>query len=132
MAFIRFTDGHDEVVDAETGEVVWQVLNGELEATKEQSAYCERIKKIYLNWRKAPDSYIEAYKEYIFPMVVSQFMVRGEPRPTSPTDKSPGKIISHGEITRPEPNDLVAVAFCKKWGLVDNNGYATKLAKSYS
>lgn len=58
MALVKFFDGRGVELSAEKGLAIWQVLNGQLEPTHEQEKFCEKVLKIYLNWRNAPDDYV--------------------------------------------------------------------------
>lgn len=67
MAIVRFTDGTSEAVSPEVGAEIWRILTGEIEGDDEQQRYCERVSKIYLNWRRAdcPQSYLAANQQLI-------------------------------------------------------------------
>ena len=60
MAYIRFIGGNGLIVPAETGVEIWRVLAGEKEPNDEQAEFCKRVDRVYLNWRKAPRSYLDA------------------------------------------------------------------------
>ena len=42
---------------------LWQVLIGEQEGTPEQQAFAATVGKVYMNRHKAPQSYIEHYRQ---------------------------------------------------------------------
>lgn len=61
MAFIRFTNGRAMSVSAEQGAAIWRILNDEVQGTPEQQRFCSLIRRIYLNPKNAPASYLERY-----------------------------------------------------------------------
>lgn len=89
MAFVRFIDGTEKTIKLEQAKKLWSVLNNEVEPTPEQQAFCDRVKHLYISWRKAPDSYLYANKQYIAPMVKDSWIVnsQGVPLRPDPTDK---------------------------------------------
>lgn len=125
MAYIIFNDRTTGNVNAVKGRHIWEVLNGQTEPDDDAEAeYCARVHKIYLNWRNAPDDYIEQRKDILFPMVAGKLMALGL------SAEEHGKHTSTGEPTRPEPGNAELIAFCEKWGLV-KNGRITNLATKY-
>lgn len=110
MAMIRLENGDNMEITAEVGAQVWLVLNAEIEGTKEQQEFAETVKKLYLNWRNAPDSYIQERLADIIPMATSGWVISRD------TNKP----------LRPEPGDEQAWAFAKRWGLWEN-GQKTQL-----
>lgn len=124
MAYIVFNDRKTDQVDAAKGLHVWQVLNGYAEPDDpNDEKYCSRVRKIYLNYRNAPDDYIKERFDIIAPMVIGKWMVDSRPIGN-------GQHTSMGIPTRPQPNDTWNWQFSKKWGLI-RNGEATELAKKY-
>lgn len=65
MAIVKLSDGSQRILNNEQATALWQVLNGEVEPTKEQEAFAARVDKIYLNRHKAPKSYIDAHFDII-------------------------------------------------------------------
>ena len=98
MAVIHFNNGEKKIITREQGKVIWEVLNGDVEPTAEQEEYCLRIKNFYMGWRNAPDSYIEANKDVIFPMAIREWMVSRDGIPSRPEDSK-------------------SWTFAKRWGL---------------
>jgi hypothetical protein len=85
MAIIFLNNNTRQEINSAKGRAIWLVLNGEDEGTPEQLAYARRVSKLYLNWRKAPDSYIEAHFEQIARMVLSEWDVNRDGTPTRPS-----------------------------------------------
>lgn len=123
MAMIRLANGQEKTLTAEQGAEIWAILQGDEEGTAEQQAFCLQVKKLYLNWRNAPDSYIERYKDIIFPMVVGEWMSHGIRYPD-------GHVTTDGRPTRPDPLNNINREFSKKWGLLDGGNH-TQLALKY-
>lgn len=115
MALVIFHDGTRQTVKPETAHMVWQVLNGKIEADEKQTAFVERVQAVYLNWRTAPDDYIEANKDLIFRTAIRGWMRDGD-----------------GNFTRPDPSDQFAVDFAKRWNLLSVIGDRSGLAKKIS
>lgn len=125
MAVLRFSDGKSANVNSATGLRIWQILNDQVDdASDKEMAICDRVHKIYLNWRNAPDDYIKAHFDRIAPIAISAWMVESTPI------GSQHQHTSIGIPTRPEPGDNFNREFCKKWGLL-KNGVATPLARRY-
>jgi hypothetical protein len=89
MAQIVFSNGKNANVSAEKGRAIWNVLTGKAEGDAAQQKFALTVKKIYLNWRNAPDDYLLQNKDIIAPMVMSNWMVTPQGKPTrpEPTDK---------------------------------------------
>lgn len=123
MAIIRFNDGTTTECNGATGIKLWHILQGNAEPTPKEEKIAMKVKKIYLNWREAPDDYIEERFAVIAPMVISHWMVEG----------TPSGQHQHGSIglaTRPMPGDSFTLDFCKKWGLWEK-GKPTALARRH-
>lgn len=101
MAIIRFNNGKEESVSPETGASVWLVLCGEVDPTKEQENFMLRVKNVHLNWRNAPDSYIQKRFDMILQFALADWSVNRAGKPVRP----------QGEF---------AWAFAKRWGLWEN------------
>lgn len=113
MAIIKFLDGKSEVVNSSTATTVWEVLSAKVKPTKEQKLFCDNVSDVFLSWRHAPDDYIEASQDVVFPMAIATWTVTHE-----------------GVPTRPEPSDELGRTFGKRWGLLEH-GYASERAKKY-
>lgn len=98
MAMIKFNDESDMPCSAEQGHRYWAVMNGEVEPDEDEMKFCSKIKHIYLNRFNAPDSYIERYREIIFPIALSEWSV----------DRN-GKLM--------RPGDESSWEFARRWGL---------------
>lgn len=64
MAFALFKDGHKQTIGHDKSLQVWAVLNGEVQGTEQQQAYCDSIERLYLAWDTAPSSYKQKYPRY--------------------------------------------------------------------
>lgn len=98
MAYIKFHDGRTVTVSAEKGIAAWEVLTGKVEPTPEQEKFALSIKRIYLNYRNAPDDYIEQNFHHIKPQVLADWVVDRNGEPLRPSDDFGWK-------------------FAKRWGL---------------
>lgn len=98
MAFVQFTDGTGVNVSAEKGLMIWDVLTGKVEPTAEQERFILKVNKICLDWRTAPDDYIERHLDTIKDSAINEWMVSRNGTPTRPADDFGWK-------------------FAKKWGL---------------
>jgi len=58
MALCKLASGQGIELTAEKGLAIWQVLQGQVEPTPEQEAFCMKVTKIYLNWHNAPLDYL--------------------------------------------------------------------------
>ena len=101
MAVISFVDGHKEVAKPATGLKIWEVLNGEREGSEDEQELCSQIKRLCLDWRTAPDSYVQANFDAIVHLHFGDWM-----------------CDDIGRLTRPDPARPGAVAFADKWGLM--------------
>jgi hypothetical protein len=110
MALVEFGDGHKMIAQPEYATKIWEVLNGERDGTEEEQEYCAGVKQISLDWRIAPDSYVELHFATIVQIHFSDWMVDVQ-----------------GHPTRPDPSHIQAMAFAKKWGLYAH-GQPTKKA----
>lgn len=62
MAFCVFTDGKTTTLKPEQALAVWNVLQGRIEPENAaQRAFCDRVKRLYLNRENAPQDYLEMY-----------------------------------------------------------------------
>lgn len=66
MAVVEFTNGRRRFCSAAQGRRIWQVLNGEIEPSKQEATYCSYVRRVYLSRMNAPHSYQERYS-YLFP-----------------------------------------------------------------
>lgn len=98
MAHIELVDGKKRSITPEQGVVIWNILQGRNDPTQEQERFISNIRKVYLNWRKAPDDYIEQNFDYIKPMAMADWV----------TDRSGSPI---------RPSNKAGFAFAKRWGL---------------
>lgn len=112
MAYIVFHDDRRAAVSAEKGRALWDVLTGKKEGDPAQQKFAMTVKKLYLNWRNAPDDYLLQNKDLIAPMVQRYWMVEG-----TPTSKK-GEHTSTGKLTRPDPTDLDAIRVSRLLGLI--------------
>jgi hypothetical protein len=74
MAFIRLSNGQEQALKPKAGAELWKVLNGETEGNEKQQAVAANVKKIYLNWRNAPDSYLDDRAAFLREIIILQFM----------------------------------------------------------
>lgn len=119
MAILKLSNGKDKTISLEQSHEIWSILNGEKEPTKEQEEYCSNIDKIYLNWRKAPDSYIRDRFDIIAGMHMAEWAVDNQ-----------GTTVRPENYISPDGKYRVWV-FARKWGFLDENG-KTKLAKKHA
>lgn len=98
MALLKFDNKRVETVSAEIGANIWKILNGEVEATKAQEDYIATITEVILNWRNAPDSYINHKLDLFRTLALGDWMCDRQ-----------------GNITR--PSDDTSWKFAKRWGL---------------
>lgn len=91
MAHVIFHDGQKTNLSADKAQTVWQVLTGQIEGTDKQQQFVASIKKIYLNWRNAPDDYLLQNAEILRELVILSWMA-------NPKD---------GSYTMPEYSDTV-------------------------
>lgn len=102
MAVVQFHNGKQKEISAEQGRLIWEVLNKERAAENDaQATYIASIKRIFLNWRNAPDSYISQYIHQIVPVALNEWAVNGQGKPT-------------------RPGSDYAWKFAKRWGLWEN------------
>lgn len=113
VAVIRHNDGRDEIVSPEVAAEVWLILNNEVEPTEEQDGYCSTINRVFLNWRNAPDTYIQRHMSEVRKKVIQEWMRNLD-----------------GDYMRPEPTDIENIEFCKKWRLYDTSRSTEAIATS--
>lgn len=111
MAILYFLNGEKKTVSPEQGAMAWMVLTGEKDPSPEQEKFVSRIADITLNWRNAPDSYIQKYEKMIMEFAVGEWMVNMQGHPT-------------------KPEDDFGWTFAKKWGLWDNLGMTDKARRA--
>lgn len=85
---------------AEQGAKLWEGLCDPSNLDDKQLDYLKSIKSIYLNWRNAPDSYIEEHLDKIIPQALSEWSVDAR-----------GKTL--------KPATEHAWTFARKWALWD-------------
>lgn len=101
MAVVRLADGQDKTLTTEKGLALYRVLKGLDEPANEQmEKWAIRTKKIYLNWRNAPDYYLIERKEALRDILMGYWMRNRV-----------------GNYTRPDPGDAVALHVSKVLGL---------------
>lgn len=62
MAFCVFIDGKTATLKPEQALAVWYVLNGDKEPENDkQEAFCNRVRRLYLNRENAPESYLRKF-----------------------------------------------------------------------
>jgi hypothetical protein len=87
MAYIIKNDNTTATTSAELGATYWTILHGYKEGTPEQEEYCSKIKKIYLNWRKAPDEWIKDNFDKLKEKAKNEWYVDNQGIPTRPQYK---------------------------------------------
>lgn len=110
MAYLALDNGQKRSIPRDEALKIWGVLNGGVDPTPEQEKFCSHIKDIWLNWRKAPDSYIAQRLDRISQLHLNGWLVDCDGVPVKPGDDS-------------------SWVFAKKWGLWD--GGLTQRAKNY-
>ena len=82
MALVKLISGQGIELSAEKGAAIWQVMQGELEGSKEQQAFCATVQNVYLNRYNSdlPMSYIQA-RQHIW-----RQMDASKPLPTARKD----------------------------------------------
>lgn len=99
MAHIELNDGKRTSITSEQGAKIWEILQGRREPdNKAQELYVSKIRRIYLNWRNAPDDYIEQNYDYVTRMAMVDWITDDSGKPIRPSDNS-------------------GFAFAKQWGL---------------
>jgi hypothetical protein len=63
MAYLELKTGVKKQISRERGEKLWNGLQDPQSIDETQQHFLGTIKAIYLNWRCAPDSYIEEHLE---------------------------------------------------------------------
>lgn len=61
MAFVVFRDNKRQTIDHDKALHIWNVMCGEEQGSEAQQAYIAKIKRLYLAWDTAPQSYKERY-----------------------------------------------------------------------
>lgn len=84
MALITFIDNRRLIMTPEKAHGIWEVLNGEIEGTKQQQNYCANVAAVYLNWRNAPDSWIERNLNHVKQEAMKDWYVNRQGNPTRP------------------------------------------------
>lgn len=97
MAVITLENKRQEVVDPMIARELWFVLNEEKPGTKEQRAYCKNVVAVNLNWRNAPNSWLQAHAPSVSEVVRGEWMVQGL--------DGYGHRTTTTKPTRPEPSD---------------------------
>lgn len=59
MAIVILTTGKQQDMKADKAYAIWRVLHGFDEPTDVQAAFCEKVRGVYLDWRTAPDDYVQ-------------------------------------------------------------------------
>lgn len=119
MAVLRFNNGKERTIGFEQSHEIWAILNGDKEPNLEQEKFCANIDRIFLNWRKAPDSYIEKHFDVIAEFHMSEWTC----------DKS--GITCEPDYRVNLKGEYRVWKFARKWGFWDDNG-KTELARKYA
>jgi hypothetical protein len=98
MAHLVFKNGSKKAVSAEQGLKIWQNLRDPTGADERQLAYLSTVSAIFLNWRNAPDDYIQENLKSIIPIALNEW-----------------KYTRQGKPARPDTD--YAWRFAKRWGL---------------
>lgn len=89
MAVVIFQDGEKRELAPAIALKIWEVLTGVSEPSGEQQiAFCNRVKRLYLNWRTAPEAYIRDHWETIVPLMLSGWRVNRQGQPIMPDSES--------------------------------------------
>jgi hypothetical protein len=110
MAHLIFKNGSKKAVTAEQGLKIWENLRNPTGADERQLAYLSTVKAIFLNWRVAPDDYIQENLPHIIPIALNEWCYTRAGKPSRPATD-------------------FAWRFAKRWGLW-LNGAATLLVTS--
>lgn len=101
MAYLITTDGKKLCISTKVGLFLWISLLNPDNIDSETTTKLQKISDIYLNWRTAPDDYIQNKLESIIPIALLDWFV----------DR-------HGIPTKPQSDH--AWTFAKRWGLWEN------------
>lgn len=107
MAILYKLDGSKQFVSKEQGIKIWRGLHEPDNLDQQQLEYLGTIKRLFLNWRDAPEDYIEANLSSIIPLALNEWRVDKHGRPLKPATEFAWK-------------------FSKRWGLW-NQGQPTVL-----
>lgn len=99
VANIKLHDGRTVTVPADKAITAWNILTGKIEATPEQEKFVLSIKKIYLNYRNAPDDYIEQHFAIIKEQAMADWEVDRNGTPLRPTDDFGWKFSKRWGLT---------------------------------
>lgn len=106
MAFLVFADGKSKTVSAEQGKRAWDLLCGHDEPEEKEVRYLNNIKRVFLNWRTAPDEYLlQQDKTNLAQALLNEWMWKKET----------------GYLTRPEPDDHANRRVSELLGLLEND-----------
>lgn len=113
MAYIQYTNGAREFRSEAEAEKLWLIKVGRAAPqTPAQEAYVKqirkRIKRVYLDYRTAPEAYIQAHLSEIVLRAISSWIVDRKGRPTRPATKEDLDFaIKYGLFARGKPTALV-------------------------
>jgi hypothetical protein len=98
MAYLITTDNKKVCISGKVGAFLWKSLNDPDGTDKHTAQQLKKVKKLYLDWHNAPDSYIRENLNAIIDMALDEWAVDGS-----------------GEVVRPASDR--AWQFAKRWGL---------------
>jgi hypothetical protein len=98
MAHIVYKSGIKKSLPHKQAVILWKTLRNTNNLTPAQKAKVSQIEAVYLNYREAPDEYVEENLRRIIPMVVGGWIVDVQGKPLRPQGRE----------------DL---EFAKRWGL---------------
>jgi hypothetical protein len=85
MAHVILQGNIKQNLTREQGLKVWNILQGTAEPEDEKQAmYCNKVVKIYLNWREAPDDYVRQHLHAIIPLALNEWRVDEQRVPVKP------------------------------------------------
>lgn len=111
MALVILNNDKKIQMAPDSAVALWNVLTGKTEGNEQQQKFALTVKKVYLNWRTAPDDYLIKNREILVPIVKNEWMV------SCAKSDAYGEHTSSGISTRPDPTDKTNIRVSRILGL---------------
>lgn len=97
MAYLILNNGKKSMIPEAKALDIWAKINDPADLDDKQIQFLQTIRGLFLNWRKAPDSYIAAHLPAIIPCALSTWQVNRAGKPSRPgNDASFAFAVKHG------------------------------------
>lgn len=84
MAYLELKNGKKVAISAEQGIKLWKTLHDPINLSDAQIDKLKTVKAVYLDWRTAPEAYIQENLAYIVPLALNEWCYTQQGKPSKP------------------------------------------------